>query len=90
MKIKIRSKSVVQVIIGLWIVFSIGYISYDQWNSYKEVALQKAYDSGVKHCVDSLILEAKKPSCDPISISNETDIVDVINLQCISNIENGG
>ena len=89
MKIKIRSKKIGQIILVLWVVFSIGYISYDQWNSYKEVALKRAYDSGVKHCVDSLILEAQKPSCDSISISNETETVDVVNIQCLSSSENG-
>ena len=90
MKIKIRSKRVSQIIIMLWIVFSVGYISYDQWNSYKEVALQKAYDSGVKHCVDSLISEVKRTNCDPVRVfnSDNTEKVDVIDVQCVSGSEN--
>ena len=86
MKIKIRSKRVAQVVIALWIIFSIGYISYDQWNSYKEAALQRAYDSGIKNCVDSFLSEVKRSKCEPVRVfnSDNTEKVDVINIQCIS------
>ena len=89
MKIKIKSKYVVKAMVVLWIIFSIGYISYHQWNVFKGKALQEAYDSGLEYCVDSLILEAKKPSCDSISISNETETVSVVNIQCLLSSENG-
>ena len=89
MKIKIKSKKIVQVVIVLWIIFSVGYISYHQWNILKGKALQESYNSGLKYCVDTLILEAKKPSCELIPIANDTERVDVINIQCLSNVEGG-
>ena len=89
MKSKIKLKYIGRAAVVLWIIFSVSYISYQQWNIFKGKALQEAYDSGLKYCVDSLILEAKKPSCDSISVSNETETVEVVNVQCISSSENG-
>lgn len=89
MKTKIKLKYVGCTVVIIWIIFSVGYITYDQWNSFKEGALQGAYYAGRADCVNDMIAEVKKSSCNSISISNDTEKVDVINIQCLSNNESG-
>ena len=87
MKIKIKPKYIIHAILVLWFIFSVGYIACDQWNSFKDGALQGAYYAGRTDCVNDIIAEAKNPACNSISISNDTEKVDVINVQCLSNNE---
>ena len=88
MKIKIKPKYLIHAILVWWFIFSVGYIACDQWNSFKEGALQGAYYAGREDCVNNIIEEVKKANCNSISISNDTDKVDMINVQCLSGGEN--
>ena len=86
---KLKPKYIGQIAIILWVVFSIAYIAYDQWNSFKTGALQGAYYAGRADCVNDLINEVKAASCGSVSIYNDTEQVDVINAQCFSANKSG-
>jgi len=84
LKSKINPKNIGYLVLVLWTIFSVVYISWGQWSAYKEKAIQASYDAGINSCVSRLITEAKNTSCQSFTVYNDKETVDVINVQCLS------
>lgn len=76
-------KHLVRILLVIWVVFSLSYIAYDQWILFKNNALQKAYMAGQADFVQGFITEAKKDTCDVVTVFSEDEEVSVINVECL-------
>lgn len=70
--------------ITLWMVFSLLYIVYDQWQDFKVGQLEKAYLQGKMDFVNDIVERAQK--CEPFNLYNTSkdSKVDLINVACLS------
>ena len=75
----------VTVFVIVWMVFSIGYIAYDQWQGFKFSRVQVAYERGISDSVESLIEESK--NCQPIPLYDGAKKVEVISVGCLDQIK---
>lgn len=81
MKKYITLKNGVGVVLGMWIVFSSGYILHDQWKKFQSIKLTEAYQAGVSNSVQSLIDQSKK--CEPIKVFKDEEEVNLIAIECL-------
>lgn len=78
----VNSKQVIWVAaLVLWIVFSLGYIGYDQWQDFQVNKINQAYQAGITNSVNSLITESEK--CQPIKVYNGEKNVEFIAVSCL-------
>ncbi|MBT4936718.1 hypothetical protein HON22_02260 [Candidatus Peregrinibacteria bacterium] len=71
------------IFMAAWIIFSIGYVSYDQWNDFKVNYAQKSYITGKAETVQSLITQALNKECKPFDAYIEDNKVTLINTACL-------
>jgi len=62
----ISKKLILNILLIIWISFSIIYIAYDLWSDFKLKELNQAYQQGRIDTINSLIQQAEK--CEPISV----------------------
>lgn len=77
----ISKKLILNIIIIVWIVFSVVYIFYDFWSDFKLKELNQAYQQGRVDTINELIEQAKK--CEPIPIFSGEERIEVINVDCL-------
>ncbi|KPJ57138.1 hypothetical protein AMJ49_02455 [Parcubacteria bacterium DG_74_2] len=77
----ISKKLILNIIIVIWIVFSVIYIFYDFWTDFKLKILNQAYQQGRIDTINTLINQAKK--CEPIPIFSGEERIEVININCL-------
>jgi len=73
----ISKKFILKIILILWIVFSVVYISYD----FIVGMLARAYQQGQIDLINALIEEAKR--CEPIPIFSNEQRIEVIAIDCL-------
>jgi hypothetical protein len=83
MEITLSKKTIGGLILFLWLVFSIVYITSDIWNNYKKVQLAAAYNQGKTDTINALIEETDK--CQPVSIFGEEKETQLMKLDCPAN-----
>jgi len=71
---------VVVIILGLWIIFSIGYVARDQWIEFQNNQILTAYQSGVADTVRTLMSQAE--SCQPVSLFDGNKQIQVLKIGC--------
>lgn len=73
-------KKAVIVILGLWIIFSLGYIFRDQWTKFQNRQVLIAYQNGVADTIRALISQAEL--CQPVSLVDGDKRIELIKLGC--------
>ncbi|MDD4151935.1 MAG: hypothetical protein PHR68_04940 [Candidatus Gracilibacteria bacterium] len=74
-----------KIFIGLWILISVAYISYDVYTKFKISVMQTSYTAGQTDTIKALIERAKQ-ACQPFSVyEGEKNKVDLINVECLKN-----
>ena len=76
-----------KIFIVLWIVFSVLYILFDQYQWFKIWVIQGSYSAWARDAYNAIILESKK-SCNSFNVKNETTSVDLISIECLKNNSN--
>lgn len=71
------------IFMAAWIIFSIGYVSYDQWTDFKINYAQKSYLSGKAETVQALMEQALNKECKPFDAYIEENKVTLINTACL-------
>lgn len=66
---------------ALWILFSVPYVFYSQYNVLKKVIADSAYERGLASAVSQLIRQAQ--NCEPIPVRLSDQSVEVINVECV-------
>lgn len=82
MNITLSKKTILQIIVLLWIVFSVVYIAWDIWSDFKHGQIISAYDQGKIDIINSLIERAEE--CEPITVTGLDKQVEVIATHCFS------
>jgi hypothetical protein len=78
----LTKKNILVAIITIWITFSIGYITYDQWKNFQAGQLQTAYYQGVTDSIQALVIQSEK--CLPIPLyEGEDKKVEMIAVSCL-------
>ena len=80
-KIKMTKKKGVLVILGLWLIFSSGYIARDQWIEFQNRQILAAYQSGVTDTVRTLMERAEL--CQPVSLVDGDKQMELIKVGCV-------
>jgi hypothetical protein len=78
--LKAITKKMLLITLGLWIVFSIGYILRDQWIKFQNRRILTAYQQGVADTVRALMNQAE--ACQPVSLTDGDKRIEVIKLGC--------
>jgi len=77
----ITKKLILNIVLLIWIIFSVIYILYDVWSDFKLKALNQAYQQGRADTINALIQQAEK--CDPIPVLSGEKKIEVINVNCL-------
>ncbi len=80
MDISFTRKTILYVLVFLWMVFSVVYIANDVWSRYKKVQLVQAYEQGRTDIINQLIREAEK--CEPIPVFSEGKEINLLKIGC--------
>jgi hypothetical protein len=80
MEIALSKKTIGSLILFLWLVFSIVYITNNIWSNYKKVQVVESYNQGKIDTINALILEAEK--CQPFPVFLNGREVQLIKLDC--------
>lgn len=77
-----KQKSPLKIIILVWIIFSIPYVIYTQYNYFKRFVADAAYEKGLTDAVSQLIQQGQK--CEPIPIRLRDQNISMINVACLT------
>jgi len=77
----ITKKLILNIVLILWIIFSVIYILYDVWSDFKLKVLNQAYQQGRADTINALIQQAG--TCDSIPIFSGEKKIEVINVECL-------
>ena len=80
---KITKRTILVFLACAWTIFSTTYIVYDRWNHFKTEQLNQAYNLGKANTVKQVISEAENKECKPLSIYNEKEKIQLINIDCL-------
>jgi len=85
----ITKKSAGTIIVGLWLVASTAYIALDQWNHFQVEKVDMAYKLGRTETINQAIGQALSQNCEPFAIWNDQKRVQLINVACLQQADNG-
>ena len=80
MEIRFTPKTILYIVVFLWIVFSVVYIANNMWTDYKNVQLVQSYEQGKRDIINQLIQEAKK--CEPFPVFSGGEQINLIDVNC--------
>jgi len=78
----ISKKLILNIVVLVWLIFSVVYICYDAWKDFQTGKLAQAYQAGRVDTINSLITEAEK--CQPFSVFSAEKQVQLIKVNCQS------
>ena len=76
-----RKISVLSVVIIVWLVFSVLYVGYTQYNYLRKYVADASYQKGLSDAVTQVIQQAQKCEAFPITIDKQG--VKLINIACL-------
>ena len=79
-----KNKIFIALIIG-WMIFSLGYIAYDQFQGFKLKKVQQAYQAGLSDSINRLMNESEK--CEAIPLYSGDKQVNLIAIDCLQKAE---
>ncbi len=80
---EITKPTIKQLAIGLYIVASLGYIGLTVWTNFKVQYSERAFQSGQADAIARLIDQAGDPGCQPFSVYNQQQEVQLVNVACL-------
>jgi hypothetical protein len=83
----IMNKKIISITtLVVWIIFSAGYIGFDQWTKFRAGTLQGAYTAGRAESIYELMMKlenADGPLCDAVTVFAGEQEIDIINVACL-------
>lgn len=86
---KINKKLVIFLVLLVWIIFSVGYISWDVWSDFKVEKMANAYQNGYAQAIVNVADEANKCSQTgvPLNVgkddSGKDKVVTIVGVSCL-------
>jgi len=81
----LSKKTILCVLISLWMVFSVAYIISDVWSDFKNNQILRAYEQGRVDTINTLIAEAE--SCQAFPVFSAEKQIQLININCLEAAE---
>ncbi|MFN3302044.1 MAG: hypothetical protein ACK413_03405 [Patescibacteria group bacterium] len=78
-------KRILNLLLVLWVLFSLGYIGWDIFNKFKFRVFQAGYQQALTDSVKSIIQQAEK--CQTVSVFEGGKRVDLISINCLQKQE---
>ena len=75
------NRPVLKIVLLVWVIFSILYVGYTQYNYFRKFVADSAYQKGLSDAVTQIIQHAQKCEAFPISIDNQG--VQLVNVECL-------
>ena len=75
-------KRVLNFLLILWIIFSVGYITYDIWEKFRIRIFQAGYQQAIQDSVKAMIKQAEQ--CRPITLFDKNKKVKLFTSDCLS------
>jgi len=73
-----KKPSISRIILIVWIIFSVCYVAWGEWNRFKMYVMQRSYQQGVADAVSQVITQAKTCKAFPVNIGdNKATLVSV-------------
>ncbi len=85
MEIALSKKTILSLLVFLWIVFSVAYIANNLWSNYRDVQLFGAYEQGRVDTINALIQEAEK--CEQVSVYSNDKEISLIAVHCLTEMQ---
>lgn len=85
MELALSKKTILHILVLLWIIFSVAYIIWDLWSDFKNVQILNAYEQGRIDIINTLMQEAEK--CEPIPIFSGEKEIQLVDIDCLETIE---
>lgn len=73
----------IKIALVLWGVYSVMYISVDQFLKFRYTLVTQAYQGARQELLNNFIAEATKKNCDTVTVGDTTNQVTVINVACL-------
>jgi hypothetical protein len=73
--------SVKRIVLAVWVVFSILYVAYNEWNRFNLFVMQRSYNQGVTDAASQVIDQAKVCKVFPINVGDSK--ANLINVDCL-------
>lgn len=83
----ISKKTIIIVPVSIWIIFSAIYIVRDLWNHFQSEQVTRAYQQGKIDTINAAIVQSKNEKCEPFSIYNDKEEIQLINIKCLQQAE---
>ena len=82
----LSKKNISKLLLVLWMIFSIGYISWNIWSNARYSLMSQAYQQGYTDAVNQLIQQTENSNCQPIHVYDKDKQKDVqlINTNCLT------
>lgn len=81
MNLNLSKKTVLYLLVFVWLVFSVVYIVWDVWADFKNVQMSNAYQQGRIDTINTLIQEGEK--CKPVSVAGTEKQIQLIKVDCL-------
>lgn len=85
--LKNRKKLIGQVLLLLYVLVSMGYIAYREWQDFRLVYAQASYERGRQDTVSQLLEQAANPNCQPFTVFNNQNQIQLVNTVCLTEKE---
>lgn len=69
-----------KIILIVWLVFSILYVGWNEWNRFKTYVMERTYIAGRVDTINQLITEAQKCKVFPVTSGDQQ--VNLVNVSC--------
>ena len=80
-----KKKTAIVIALGVWLVFTTGYVFYDWYQNTLITSLRTAYAEGRVGFADQLIVAAKE--CKAITVKGSKNETQVVGLECLKKDE---
>lgn len=74
-------RPVLKIIVIVWIIFSVLYVGYTQYNYFVNFVAKRSYDKGLSDAVVKVISQAQECKSFPVTIGQSG--VQLINAACV-------
>jgi hypothetical protein len=73
------------ILLAIWMVFSVLYIGYDLWQEIKSLPVTQAYQSGKVDTLNALV--ASSQTCKPVAVQADMGAAQLLNVACLQQKE---
>jgi predicted negative regulator of RcsB-dependent stress response len=79
-KCKFPTDNIGQIILAVWIIFSVVFITNNIWQNFKTIQINEAAQAGYQQAVVDLVNQAE--SCQPFPINLGENSIELQKLNC--------